>query len=78
MMLGYVLKLPLGDLIPGIDGRLCERYGDQAKLDDLASHPKAVALHTCTLSQGNLGHLIRVIHIFVDMTPAAPTSQSAV
>lgn len=72
MMLGYVLKLPAADLITRIDRSIRERYGEAAKLEDVASHPHALSLHACRLPQGNSGHVIRLMHIFVDMTSAAP------
>lgn len=72
MMLGYVLKLPVDEIVSGIDARIRNTYGETAKLEPMANHPQSLALHTGLLSQGNTGHIIRLVHIFVDMTPAAP------
>lgn len=72
MMLGYVLKLPSADIVKGIDARIRTTYGEAAKLDDLDPHASALSMHTSSLSQGLSGHIIRLMHIFVDTTPAAP------
>jgi len=71
MMLGYVLKVPSADLVTEIDARIRGSYGEAARLHIATDHPQALSLHTCTLSQGSSGHTIRLMHIFVDMTPAA-------
>lgn len=71
MMLGYVLKLPSAALVQGIDARIQATYGEAAKLDSLAGHADALSLHLGTLVQKPSGHLIRLVHIFVDTTPAA-------
>lgn len=71
MMLGYVLKLPSAALVQGIDARIQATYGEAAKLGSLAGHADALSLHLGTLVQKPSGHLIRLVHIFVDTTPAA-------
>jgi len=71
MMLGYVLRLPSAALIKGIDKRIRATYGEAAKLDDLDAHVDALSLHSGDLVQGTAGHVIRLMHIFVDTTPAA-------
>jgi hypothetical protein len=70
MMLGYVLKLPSATLVAGIDDRIRKAYGESAKLDLIDAHPDALSLHIGELIQGSNGHVIRLVHIFVDMTPA--------
>jgi hypothetical protein len=70
MMLGYVLKCPLADLITEIDRNVRRHYGDGAKFVGVETHPRALSLHESTLGQGTSGHTIRLMHIFVDMTSA--------
>lgn len=70
MMLGYVLKLPSAALVKGIDARIRTTYGESAKLDDLDTHTDALSMHSGELVQDQTGHVIRLIHIFVDATPA--------
>lgn len=70
MMLGYVLKLPSAALVKGIDARIRATYGESAKLDDLDTHADALSMHSGELVQDHTGHVIRLIHIFVDTTPA--------
>jgi len=70
MMLGYVLKLPPGTLAGDIDARIRKSYGEAAKLTDMDAHADALSMHTGTLPQEKEGHLIRLIHAFVDMSPA--------
>lgn len=71
MMLGYVLRLPSAALVQSIDARIRATYGEAAKLDNLEAHTDALSKYTGELAQGTAGHVIRLIHIFVDMTPAA-------
>lgn len=71
MMLGYVLKLPSAALIAAIDSRIRATYGDSAKLDVTDAHADSLSMYTGSLGQGSQGHIIRLTHIFVDMTPAA-------
>jgi len=72
MMLGYVLKLPAAALVAGIDARIRATYGEGAKLDPIDAHADSLSMHTGALGQGSQGHIIRLTHIFVDMTSAAP------
>ncbi|AIV89657.1 Uncharacterised protein [Burkholderia pseudomallei] len=71
IMLGYVLKLPSAAMVNGIDARIRTTYGEAAKLNDLDSHADALSVHSGDLAQGADGHVIRLMHIFVDTTPAA-------
>ncbi len=78
MMLGYVLKLPSATVVESIDARIRATYGEVAKLVELDSHADALSMHAGALVQGPSGHVIRLMHIFVDATPvtAASTVQS--
>ncbi|MGS0969606.1 hypothetical protein [Burkholderia sp. BCC1972] len=76
MMLGYVLRLPTAALVNGIDARIRETYGEVAKLSDLEAHTEALSIHQGDLAQGSAGHVIRLIHIFVDTTLAADVTPS--
>lgn len=71
IMLGYVLKLPSADVVKSIDTRIRVTYGEAAKLNDLDAHTDALSLHFGELEQGTEGHVIRLMHIFVDATPVA-------
>lgn len=71
IMLGYVLKLPSAALVAGIDARIRATYGEDAKLVDLAHHAESLSMHEGGLAQGASGHVIRLMHVFVDTTPAA-------
>jgi len=72
MMLGYVLKLPSAAVVKSIDARIRSTYGEVARLNDLDAHADALSLHSGDLTQGvEEGHVIRLMHIFVDATPAA-------
>lgn len=77
MMLGYVLRLPSAALVKGIDARIRATYGDTAKLDDLDAHANSLSVHSGEITQGTGGHVIRLMHIFVDTTPAAATTTAA-
>jgi len=76
MMLGYVLKLPTAQLVAGIDERIRRTYGEDARLDLIDAHASALSMHGGELIQGKQGHIIRLVHIFVDMTPAAPDADN--
>lgn len=78
MMLGYVLRLPIAPLVKGIDARIRATYGEAAKLDDLDPHADAISQHSGDLAQGTAGHVIRLMHIFVDTTAAAAVPNAAV
>jgi hypothetical protein len=71
MMLGYVLKLPVTALVKSIDERMQDSYGESARLENLNVHPDALSMLYGDLEQGVSGHTIRLLHIFVDATPAA-------
>ena len=77
MMLGYVLRLPSAALVKGIDARIRATYGEAAKLDDLDPHADAISQHSGNLAQGTAGHVICLMHIFVDTTPAAAVTKAA-
>ena len=71
MMLGYVLRLPLEDLLEVIGNRLRTTYGEEAAWSEEHKHELAVAMSANVVSQLPSGHKIRLLHIFVDMTQAA-------
>lgn len=68
-MLGYVLALPVEDVVKAVDDRIRKTYGEIAKLSPDAAHALSLAVLEGALTQ-NGGHAIRLKHIFVDMTPA--------
>lgn len=70
MMLGYVLELPASPIVDEINRRLSDTYGLVASLEASSAHTAALSMHTGALTQGAAGHLIRLLHIFVDMTAA--------
>jgi hypothetical protein len=72
IMLGYVLALPMDELIGSIDSRIRERYGDAAGMDAGGIHPNALSMSKSALPQGDGGHIIRLVHLFVEMTTAGP------
>ncbi|WP_426754757.1 hypothetical protein [Myxococcus sp. Y35] len=69
-MLGYVLSLPVDQVIDTIGTRLCKDYGKDAKLTPRTCHQDALTVKVGRLVQQS-GHTIRLCHLFVDMTPAA-------
>ena len=71
MMLGYVLALPVGQSVKSIDGYIRQAYGEAAKLQPAPSHELALAVLLGSLVQGGSTHVIRILHVFVDMTVAA-------
>jgi hypothetical protein len=70
-MLGYVLALPADEIIQTIDQRLRKDYGEVAKLETAPAHADALSIHEGVLQQ-NSGSAIRLRHLMVDMTGAAP------
>lgn len=68
MMLGYVLHTPMGDLVDKISNRILLKYGVDAKLQPCPAHPNSLCMRVGAIPQGNQGHKIRLLHIFVDMT----------
>ena len=77
VMLGYVLRLPTAAIVKGIDARIRTTYGEAAQLRDLDAHVEALSAHLGDLAQGTAGHVIRLMHVFVDTTPAAAKSSAA-
>ena len=69
-MLGYVLKLPVEHVVTAIDDRIRKAYGEVAKLSQDSAHALSLAIFEDTLVQ-NGTHVIRIKHVFVDMTTAA-------
>lgn len=72
-MLGCALKLPSAALIAGIASRIRATDREGAKLDVVDFHADSLSMHWA-LGQGSQGHIIRLTHMFVDMTPAAAIS----
>ncbi len=70
MVPGCVLVLPVINVINNIDSHIRKVYGEPAKLAPALGHLQALGVMQGSLSQQN-GHLIRLKHVFVDMTPAA-------
>ena len=70
-MLGYVLALPVQDVIDFIDSRICQVYGQQAALQKEPAHPWSLAVLVGSLVQRK-HHQIQLKHVFVDMLPAGP------
>lgn len=66
-MLGYVLKMPVNQIVDSIDRRIQRDYGQAAKLFQVFRHPLSLDVLESTLIQQNK-HAIRLKHIFVDMT----------
>ena len=69
-MLGYVLAMPVEDVVTVIDGCLRKAYGDTAALVPDTAHPASLAVLSGVLTQ-NGKHAIRLKHIFVNMLAAA-------
>jgi hypothetical protein len=74
-MMGYVLALPVDDIIAVIDQRIRKTYGDAAALSPADAHRQALRVAENSLMQA--GHpRIRLRHVFVDMLVAAPAPAS--
>lgn len=69
-MLGYVLALPVEDILAWLKHRLVNTYGTTASLVQDATHPLSLAALDGLLPRPG-GRHIRLKHIFVDMTTAA-------
>jgi hypothetical protein len=69
-MLAHVLALPVDQPISTINDRICQAYGQQAKLAAVSTHAQALAILSGSLVQCG-AHIIRLQHIFVDMVSAA-------
>lgn len=77
-MLGYVLALPVENVVNTVADRIRKAYGEGATLTSEAAHALSLAILEGALSQKG-GHSIRLKHIFVDMTPATqPISASSI
>jgi hypothetical protein len=72
-MLAYVLREPVARPIAGINGHLVRGYGEAARMAPSERHPDALAVQRSKVMQ-NLtpAHELGLIHVFVDMTAAAP------
>lgn len=70
-MLGYVLGLPVEDVVSHIDDRVRRAYGASSALAEAESHPSALAVLESQLLQAG-HHPLRLKHVFVDMLAAAP------
>lgn len=69
-MLGYVLGVPVEDVVSFVDARLRKTYGDPAALGPDTPHPASLAvLESAVVQNGH--HTIRLKHVFVDMLVAA-------
>ena len=75
-MLGYVLALPVSDVVDSVDARIRKAYGEAAALSSETAHTLALAVLEGALFQNGC-HTIRIKHVFVNMSAdasAAPTS----
>ena len=70
-MLGYVLALPVQDVVDFIDSRIRQVYGKPAALQRQPAHPQSLAVLVGTLVQEGHHH-IKLKHVFVDMLSAGP------
>jgi hypothetical protein len=70
ILLAYVLRLPAPDLVAVIDGHIRQRYGQASQLTPVDKHRDALEMHSGTVPRLTSGRVIRLLHIFVDMTPA--------
>jgi hypothetical protein len=69
-MLGYVLGVPVEDIVSYVDARLRKDYGDPAAMALDTPHPSSLAvLENAVVQSGH--HTIRLKHVFVDMLAAA-------
>lgn len=68
-LLGYVIALPVTDVVRYLDGLLRKTYGPRARLQLAVPHPRSLAVLQSELSQGDR-HTIQVMHVFVDMCTA--------
>ena len=69
-MLGYVLGVPVDDVVSFIDARLRKVYGDPAALMPDTPHKASLAvLESAVVQVGH--HTVRLKHVFVDMLAAA-------
>lgn len=68
-MLGYVLALPVEDVITAIDARIQTTYGGAAALTAGSAHALSLSILEGALIQAP-SHVIRLQHLFIDMTAA--------
>ena len=66
-MLGYVLRLPVEDILEYLNLRIKDRWGEEASLHEEAKSKFSLAVRENTIPQG-LHHRIKLTHVFVDMT----------
>lgn len=69
IMLGYVLVLPVNDIVEAIDEQLVKDYGCKARLQTAAGSAFALGVFDGKLKQ-DCQNEIRIKHVFVDMVPA--------
>lgn len=69
-MLAYVIAVPASDIVDFINAKISEAYGVSAELQPVGHHPYSLAIRRSALPQGG-GHVIRLMHVFVDMCTAA-------
>lgn len=69
-MLAYVIALPASEIIDFINRKISKTYGIGADLQPAGHHPSSLAIRQSELLQGG-GHVIRLMHVFVDMCTAA-------
>ena len=74
-MLGYMLALPVRDVVNFIDRRIRKQYGESAALRPTRAHPHSLAILKNTLVQSG-NHQIQLEHVFVDMLPADPVQKT--
>ena len=69
-MLAYVIALPASDVIDFINRKISKTYGIGAELQPARHNPSSLAIRQSELLQGG-GHVIHLMHVFVDMCTAA-------
>ncbi|HEY3949656.1 hypothetical protein [Phenylobacterium sp.] len=72
-MLGYTLALPSEAIMTAIDARIQQDYGKGSALVAAPAHDDALSIHEGSLTRPD-DTTIRLTHIMVDMTPAAPAA----
>lgn len=76
MMLGYALRLPIEAVIATIDNRICKAYGVGSKLTQTGFHPCALSIQEGAVKQSGAEKEMRIVHLFVDMQPAAKATKN--
>lgn len=69
-LLAYVIALPASDVVDDIDTCVSRIYSHKAMLKAAKSHPLSLAILKSELKQGD-HHVIKLMHVFVDMCSAA-------